>query len=98
MSEETLDLNKLGVYLVEGIAEVDPLTERVTVRTVNSNGEPLDFDPIPAIASLKGQEIRLVIVPLASVTYLEEVARKATEKGDTVVVADPPILADPKAN
>lgn len=94
MAEEKIDIKKLGLYLVEGAVEIDPLTDRVYVRSIDSDGNPVDFDPVPVLTQLKGQEVRVVIVPLASVAYLEEVAKKAQDQGESVVVADAPITSN----
>jgi hypothetical protein len=80
VADQTIDVKKLGIYFVEGTVEVDPISERVTIRTVNPDtGEPLSFDPIPVLASLSGKEIRLVLTPMASVSIIEELHRKAIE-------------------
>jgi len=87
--ENKLDFKALNIHLVEGIVEIDPMDDRVTIRTVDQQGNPLSFDPIPAIAHLKGQEVRLIITPLASVTTLEEYANKLETSPSPVVVLDP---------
>jgi hypothetical protein len=74
--ENKLDFKALNIYLVEGIVEVDPMDDKVTIRTVDQQGNPLSFDPIPALAHLKGQEVRLILTPLASVETVEEYAKK----------------------
>ena len=87
--ENKLDFNALNIHLVEGVVEIDPMDDRVTIRTVDQQGNPLSFDPIPVIAHLKGQEIRLIITPLASVTTVEEYAKKLETSPSPVVVVDP---------
>lgn len=80
MADQTIDVKKLGIYFVEGTVEVDPISERVTIRTVNPDtGEPISFDPIPVLASLSGKEVRLVLTPMASVSIIEELHRKALQ-------------------
>jgi hypothetical protein len=78
-------MKKLGIYLVEGTVEVDPLSNRVTIRTVDpKTGDPISFDPIPALAFLSGKEVRFVLTPMASVQILEELHKKSLEdQGDT---------------
>lgn len=87
--ENKLDFKALNIYLVEGIVEIDPMDNKVTIRTVDQQGNPLSFDPIPALANLKGQEVRLIITPLASVETVEEYAKKLETSQGTVVVVDP---------
>jgi hypothetical protein len=91
-----LDVDKLGLYLVEGTVEVDPITNQVTIRTVNREGQPFSFDPVAVLAQFKGVEIRFVAVPMTSVAELEALA-----KAQGVVVMDgkePPAQADPTSN
>ena len=87
--ENKLDFKALNIYLVEGIVEIDPMDNTVTIRTVDQQGNPLTFDPIPALARLKGQEVRLIITPLASVTTVEEYSKKLETSQGPVVVVDP---------
>jgi hypothetical protein len=75
MKETELNLDTLGVYLVEGFVEVDPLTNKVYISTVDQHGMPTKFDPVPVLNNLRGKDIRIVIAPLASVAQLEELAR-----------------------
>jgi hypothetical protein len=73
-----IDIKSLGIYIVEGTIEVDPLTEKITIRTVNpKTGEPFSFDPIPAMALHQGKEVRFVLTPMASVSILEELHKRA---------------------
>lgn len=73
-----IDTKSLGIYLVEGTVEVDPLSGKVTIRTVDpKTGDPLSFDPIPPLTQLNGKEIRFVLTPMASVSILEELHKKA---------------------
>ena len=81
MSE--IDIKSLGIYIVEGTIEVDPLTEKITIRTFNpKTGEPFSFDPIPAMAMLQGKEVRFVLTPMASVSILEELHKKSEAQVD----------------
>lgn len=69
-----LDLSK-DVYIIEGPVVESP-EGRLTVRTVDSTGQSIDFDPQSALAHFKGQEVRLVVVPLLTVEKLEAMARQ----------------------
>jgi hypothetical protein len=89
VAEETaLDLKALNVYLVEGVVEVDPLDDRPTIRTQDQKGNPISFDPTPVLLTLKGQEVRVVITPLASITTLEEHVKSLSSEGESVVLVD----------
>jgi hypothetical protein len=73
-----IDIKSLGIYIVEGTVEVDPVTGGVSIRTVNpKTGDPFSFDPIPAISMLNGKEVRFVLTPMASVSILEELHKKS---------------------
>jgi hypothetical protein len=73
-----IDVKSLGIYIVEGTVEVDPITGSVTIRTVNpKTNEPFSFDPIPAISMLNGKEVRFILTPMASVSILEELHKKS---------------------
>lgn len=84
VADQNIDMKSLGMYVVEGTVEVDPLTEKVTIRTVYpGTNDPLSFDPIPALASLVGKEVRFILTPIASVSILEELHKKSlVEQGD----------------
>jgi hypothetical protein len=87
-----IDVKSLGIYIVEGVVEVDPLSGKVTIRTVDSKtGDPFSFDPIAPLSLLNGKEVRFVLTPMASVTILEELHKKSlVEQGAPT--------EDPKAN
>ena len=79
-----IDIKSLGIYVVEGTVEVDPLTEKVTIRTVKPNtDEPFSFDPIPAMAMLNGKEVRFILTPMASVSILEELHKRSEVEADS---------------
>lgn len=87
-----IDVKSLGIYIVEGTVEVDPLSGKITIRTVDpKTGDPLSFDPIPPLSSLNGKEVRFVLTPLASVSILEELHKKS-------LVEQSISTEDPKAN
>jgi len=70
------DITK-NVYIVEG-----PVVEesgRLLIQTVDGEGRPLSFDPQSALQHFKGQEVRLVVVPLLTVKQLEDMAKNLGE-------------------
>jgi hypothetical protein len=77
-------------YIVEGVVELDPLTGYGTIRTSDANGRPINFDPQGALQHFKGQEVRLVLVPLATIAQIQELARTAQNNGDAVEFVDDP--------
>jgi hypothetical protein len=79
-----IDMKSLGIYFVEGTVEVDPLTDKVTIRTVKpGTDEPFSFDPTPAFAGLNGKEVRFILTPMASVSILEELHNKSEVQVDS---------------
>lgn len=88
MSQE--GLVGMGVYLVEGTVELDPMTDRLIIRTVDPNGNPVDFDPQVVLRQLKDQEIRVVIAPLMAVREVERLVRNQQAQGENVTLGEPP--------
>lgn len=80
----------MGVYLVEGVVEQDPMSDRFVIQTTTPEGKPFTFDPQVALGRLKGQEVRVVLAPLATIQQIEETVQQQQEGATQVVVADPP--------
>lgn len=83
------EINTSDLYIVEGVVESDPLSGHCTVRTA-VNGQPFSFDPQAALKHFAGREVRVVVVPLATVSQLEEAYQQASAQGEAVEVVDPP--------
>lgn len=79
----------MGVYLVEGIVEQDPMSDRFVIRTVDQEGKPITFDPQAVLGQLKGQEIRIVVAPLATVQEVERLVRQQQAEGHNVQAGEP---------
>lgn len=77
-------MSELESFLVEGVVERDPITGYCTVRTSAEDGSPLSFDPQSVLTQLDGQEIRIVVAPLATIAQIEQLVRQldAEENGD----------------
>ena len=80
----------LGVFLVEGFVESDPMTVQTTIRTVDENGKDYSFDVQAAFKSLEGQEVRFVLTPLATLAELNAMAAKVEALVGPVEVVDEP--------
>lgn len=78
----------MGVYLVEGIVEQDPMSDRFTLRTVGPDGKPFTFDPQAVLGQLKGQEVRIVIAPMATVEHVEQLVQAQQNEGQNVQVGE----------
>lgn len=72
--------DQFGVYLVEGVVEQDPMTDRFVIQTMDQSGKPVVFDPQSVLEKLKGQEIRVIIAPLASIEEVERAVAAAEGK------------------
>lgn len=64
-------------FIVEGIVELDPMSGRYVIRQVEEEFESQSkmvgvFDPQAALATLHGQEVRVIVVPLATVQAVEK--------------------------
>jgi hypothetical protein len=68
-----------NIYIVEGPVVEDPCSGRLSVRAVDQEGKSFDFDPQSALLHFKGQEVRLVVVPLLTIKQLEEMQEKLGE-------------------
>ena len=79
----------MGVYLVEGTVEQDPMTDRFVLRTVDQAGKPFTFDVQAALETFKGREIRVVLAPLATIEELERIVQTQQAKGESVEVGEP---------
>lgn len=84
MADQSVDVKKLGIYIVEGTVEVDPIGGDITIRTIDpKTGDPLSFDPFQALMGLNGKEVRFVLTPMASVSILEEIYKKSFVEGES---------------
>lgn len=79
-----LNLNDLG-YIIEGVLERDPMTDRIQVFTVDHQGDPKTIDVLDAFEKYEGQEIKFT---LASMENIRKVA-EALEGGDEVLALMP---------
>lgn len=70
-------------HIVEGYVEQDPLTGRCTIRALDIDGNPVNFDLERALLDLVGQEVRLT---LASVETINRLAAELQRQGDPGVV------------
>jgi len=80
----------LNTYLVEGVVELDPMADRMTIRTVDPNGNPFNFDLQKVLRALHGQEVRVIVAPLVAVRELEQMVQAQQAQGESVVVGEPP--------
>lgn len=83
--QENLDIG----YLVEGTVERDPMTDRVTIRTVDADGKPIDFDPSQALAHYVGKEVRFTLASFETLDRLAELAK--VEEGGAVPLVGVPV-------
>lgn len=79
-----LNLADLG-YIIEGVVERDPMTERLQVHTVDHQGQPMTVDILEAFEKYMGQDIKFT---LASMETIQKVA-EALEGGEGVMALMP---------
>jgi hypothetical protein len=61
----------LGI-MVEGVVELDPITDRVVLRIQQEDGSNVFLDLQEQVAKYKGEEVRFILTPLQAVA---EIAR-----------------------
>jgi hypothetical protein len=83
-------LDDIETYIIEGFVESDPLTGYCTIRTEDESGTQINFDPQSGLKTFCGREVRLVLVPLATVAQLQRLEREAQENGSPVEIIDDP--------
>lgn len=81
--------DSMGVYLVEGVVEQDPMTDQFMIQTVDQAGKPMTFDVQAALETFKGREIRVVLAPLATIEELERIVKAQQAQGADVQVGEP---------
>jgi hypothetical protein len=74
-------------YLIEGVVEQDPVTDRFVIRMDNDDGTVSMFDVQEALARYNGQEVRMTLATLQTLAMLVTMA----EGGNDVVVGRGPV-------
>jgi len=80
----------MGVFLVEGLVEQDPMSDRFILRTVDQAGKPFSFDVQQALGTFKGREVRVVLAPLATIEEMERIVKEQQAQGEKVEVGESP--------
>lgn len=65
-------------YLVEGVIEQDPLSDRYVIKVDNGDGTVTQFDIQAALARYKGQEVRLTLASFADISALASMVEQGT--------------------
>jgi hypothetical protein len=69
----------LGV-MVEGTVELDPMSGRMVVRYEDAKGELQFVDVQERLAAYNGQDVRLLVTPLATVAKLHGMVERGELK------------------
>ena len=65
--------NKLDLgHVKEGVVEIDPMSGRMVVRCIAKDGSFEFFDVQKTLDTYRDEEIRVVIVPLATIKKVAE--------------------------
>jgi len=67
----------LGV-MAEGIIELDPMSGRMVIRSVDENGENQFLDVQEHLSKYRGQEVRFIVTPFSTINELA----KMVENGE----------------
>jgi hypothetical protein len=68
----------------EGVVEVDPMTGRMVIRSQTAQGTFDYFDVQEGLTRYKGQEVRIVIAPFATINALASMVENGTLPIDRV--------------
>jgi hypothetical protein len=71
-----------NVYLVEGVVEINPETNRAYIKLEDQNGVVFGFDPTLILDQYKGQKIRVVISPLDAIEHLNSLLQEDSDATD----------------
>lgn len=66
-------------YLVEGIVELDPITGRYRIRTIDQQGNNIYIDPNDILGSYKGQEVRFTCASFEVIDQLTKMLEGQAE-------------------
>jgi hypothetical protein len=65
-------------YLIEGVVEQDPLTDRYVIKVDKGDGTVAQFDIQEALARYKGQEVRLTLASFSDINALAAMVEQGT--------------------
>jgi hypothetical protein len=71
----------------EGVVEIDPLTGRMVIRTERPSGDYIYLDVQEALAKYAGQEVRVVIVPFATIHRVADLVESQSLPADRIPTA-----------
>jgi hypothetical protein len=74
-----MGLPDLGI-MVEGVVELDPMTGRLVLRYEAANGKFQFLDVQERLLKYKGEEVRCIITPMASVAKLAQMVEDGNVK------------------
>jgi len=79
-SPQKLDLG----IIAEGIVELDPMTGRHVIRVVQPDGSNTFVDVQEQLAKYNGQDVRLIVTPLETVSQLAGMVERGEISMDAV--------------
>lgn len=65
-------------YLIEGVLEQDPMTDKFIIRSTDAQGRSVTFDPLAAFSKYRGQEVRFTLI---SFENLNRLAKMVEDQG-----------------
>ena len=77
---ENLDLG----LMVEGVVELDPMTGRLVVRYEDSKGAFQTVDVQEQLQRYRGEQVRCIITPMATVAKLAAMVESGAMKVDNI--------------
>jgi hypothetical protein len=77
---EGLDLG----HVREGVVEIDPMTGRMVIRTDKPDGTCDYLDVQEALTKYEGQDVRVVIVPQATINRVAQLVDEGNLQGTDI--------------
>lgn len=65
----------MGIF-TEGIVELDPMSGRYLIRTIDAAGHNVFIDVQERLAQYTGQEVRFIVTPFETIAQLAEMVEE----------------------
>lgn len=75
-------------HLLEGVVELDPMTDTVQLRTVDQTGAQICIPLADLLKQYEGREVRLTLVPLESLMKIQAALEEAGQTVQAVMPED----------
>lgn len=73
-------------HLLEGRIEQDPITDKLSLRTVDGSGKPVSVDLQALLTQFVGKDVRMTLIGLNDLQRLAELVEQGGEENPVVGV------------